>query len=146
MKMVISFEELIRHSSFGERAVVKLRARTAPALARAIVERSESPSTERMFLKTPRHKSLCLTREARTLSRVPCQERIPMKEPGLDGRHRDQKAPKGGEIRLKNGNALNKNLPRPIKGFSPSARVDTMRKETGKVGIESIREAAKRRR
>jgi hypothetical protein len=69
-----------------------------------------------------------------------------MKEPGLDGRHRDYPGPKGGEIRLKNGNTLNQNLSRPIEGFSMRARLDTMRQETGKTGIEAIRKAAEKRR
>jgi len=69
-----------------------------------------------------------------------------MKEPGLDKRHRDKAPPKSGEIQQKRGDTLNKNLPRPIPQFSPNARLDKMRKETGKTSIESIREAAKRRR
>lgn len=68
-----------------------------------------------------------------------------MKEPGLDNRHRDQNAPKGGEIQQKRGDTLNQNLSRPIPQFSPRAKLETMRKETGKVGIEAIRRAAKRR-
>jgi hypothetical protein len=68
-----------------------------------------------------------------------------MKEPGLDNRHRDKNPPKGGEIRLKNGNTLNKNLPRPIEGFSPLAKLQTMRDATGETGIEAIRRAAKER-
>jgi len=68
-----------------------------------------------------------------------------MKEPGLDGRHRDKDAPKGGEIQQKRSDALNKNLPKPIPGFSPNATVGYMRKETGKVGLEAIRRAAKKR-
>jgi hypothetical protein len=69
-----------------------------------------------------------------------------MQEPGLDNRHRDQAAPKGGEIQQKRGDTLNKNLSRPIPQFSPNARLDTMRKETSKTGIESVRQAAKKRR
>lgn len=65
-----------------------------------------------------------------------------MKEPGLDGRHRDQAPPKAGEIQQKRGDTLNKNLTRPIEQFSPNARLDTMRRETGKVGIEAVRRAA----
>jgi hypothetical protein len=68
-----------------------------------------------------------------------------MKNPGLDGRHRDNAGPKGGQIDQKHSNTINKNLPRPIEGFSPLATVKTMRKETGKVGIEAIRKAAKTR-
>jgi hypothetical protein len=69
-----------------------------------------------------------------------------MKEPGLDNRHRDQAPPKAGEIQQKRGDTLNKNLSRPIQQFSPNARLDTMRKETGKVGIGAVRQAAKHRR
>ena len=69
-----------------------------------------------------------------------------MKEPGLDNRHRDQAPPKAGQIQQKRGDAINKNLPEPIKGFSPNARLDTMRKETGKTSVESVRQAAKGRR
>jgi len=64
-----------------------------------------------------------------------------MKEPGLDKRHRDQ----SGKIHLKNGNAINKNLPNPIPGFSPLAKVETMRKETGEKSLAGIRKAAKDR-
>ena len=68
-----------------------------------------------------------------------------MKEPGLDNRHRDKNPPKGGEIQQKRSDALNTNLPRPIEEFSGNATVGTMRRETGKVGIEAIRRAAKNR-
>lgn len=68
-----------------------------------------------------------------------------MKEPGLDNRHRDKNAPKGGEIQQKRSDALNKNLPKPIEGFSRNATVGYMRKVTGKVGLEAIRKAAKDR-
>jgi hypothetical protein len=67
-----------------------------------------------------------------------------MKEPGLDGRHRDKNPPKTGEIQQKRGDTLNKNLPRPIEGFSPNARLDTMREATGKTSVESVRRAAKK--
>lgn len=69
-----------------------------------------------------------------------------MKEPGLDNRHRDQVPPKAGEIQQKRGDTLNKNLPKPIPQFSPNARLDTMRKETGKIGVEAVRRAAEKRR
>ena len=68
-----------------------------------------------------------------------------MKEPGLDKRHRDKDSPKRGEIQQKRSDAQNKNLPKPIEGFSPNATVGFMRKETGKVGLEAIRKAAKKR-
>ncbi len=66
-------------------------------------------------------------------------------EPAPDGRHRDHPGPKGGQIDQKHSNAINKNLPRPIAGFSPNATVKYMRQETGKVGLEAIRKAAKNR-
>jgi hypothetical protein len=65
-----------------------------------------------------------------------------MKEPGLDGRHRD----KSGEIQQKRSDTLNKNLPNPIPQFSPNAKLETMRKETGKVSERDVREAAKSRK
>jgi hypothetical protein len=69
-----------------------------------------------------------------------------MKEPGIDGRHRDKRSPKTGRIELKHGNTLNKNLDRPIPEFSPLAKLSTMRAKTGKEGIEAVRKAAKKRR
>ena len=68
-----------------------------------------------------------------------------MREPGLDGRHRDRISPKPGEIQRKRSDAINKNLPNPIPQFSPNATVGTMRKETGKIGLNAIRKAAKHR-
>jgi len=68
-----------------------------------------------------------------------------MKEPGLDGRHRDQEPPKTGRIDLKRSDAINKNLPNPIPGFSPNATVGHMRKVTGETSLAAIREAAKKR-
>jgi hypothetical protein len=68
-----------------------------------------------------------------------------MKEPGLDNRHRDQAAPKTGEIQQKRSDAINKNLPNPIPEFSPKATVGYMRKVTGKTGLNAIRHAAKGR-
>jgi hypothetical protein len=68
-----------------------------------------------------------------------------MKEPGLDGRHRDKNAPKAGEIQQKRGDTLNKNLPKPIPQFSPLAKLSTMRKETGKTSVEDVRRAARNR-
>jgi hypothetical protein len=69
-----------------------------------------------------------------------------VEEPGLDNRHRDQKPPKSGEIQQKRGDTLNKNLPRPIRQFSPNATLETMRRETGKTSVEDVRKAAQRRR
>ena len=66
-----------------------------------------------------------------------------MKEPGLDGRHRDKNPPKAGEIQRKRDDTLNKNLPRPIPQFSPLATLGTMREATGKDSEESVRRAAK---
>ena len=68
-----------------------------------------------------------------------------MKEPGLDGRHRDQSPPKEGEIQQKRGDTLNKNLPRPIPEFSPNARLDTMRKATGQTSVAAVTKASKNR-
>jgi hypothetical protein len=68
-----------------------------------------------------------------------------MKEPGLDGRHADH-APKGGQIQQKRGDTQNKNLSQPIPQFSPNARLDTMRQETGKTSISAVRDAAKNRK
>ena len=69
-----------------------------------------------------------------------------MKEPGLDGRHRDRAAPKKGEIQQKRGDALNKNLPKPIPQFRADTRLDTMRKATGETSVEKVRRAAEKLR
>lgn len=69
-----------------------------------------------------------------------------MKEPGLDDRYRDQRAPKSGKIRQKRGDTLNKNLSDPIPEFSPNATLETMREETAKTSIKDVRRAAKRLR
>ena len=61
-----------------------------------------------------------------------------MKEPGLDGRHRD----KDGEIQQKRGDTLNKNLPQPIPGFPDKATLKQMREATGKVSEKDVRNAA----
>jgi hypothetical protein len=63
-----------------------------------------------------------------------------MKEPGLDGRHRD----KDGEIQQKRSDTLNKNLSKPITQFSPNATLGHMRKATGKVSEVDVRRAASR--
>jgi hypothetical protein len=65
-----------------------------------------------------------------------------MKEPGLDGRHRNKSAPKKGEIQQKRGDTLNKNLPEPIAGFGPNATLATMRKATGETSEAKVKEAA----
>jgi hypothetical protein len=63
-----------------------------------------------------------------------------MKEPGLDGRHRD----KDGEIQQKRSDTLNKNLSKPIPQFSDNTTLGQMRKKTGKVSEEAVRRAAKK--
>lgn len=69
-----------------------------------------------------------------------------MKEPGLDGRHRDKTPPKTGEIQQKRSDTLNKNLPNPIPQFSPNAKLGTMREATGKTSIADVTQAAKNRK
>ncbi|RDS82600.1 hypothetical protein [Dyella psychrodurans] len=65
-----------------------------------------------------------------------------MKQPGLDGRHRDKK----GTIDLKHGNTKNKNLPTPIPGFGPDVTLKEMRDETGKMSEQAIRAAMRNRK
>ena len=67
-----------------------------------------------------------------------------MKEPGLDGRHRDKSAPKKGEIEQKRSGTLNKNLPKRIPELTPNTTLGIMRKKTGQVSEEAVRRAAKR--
>ena len=67
-----------------------------------------------------------------------------MKEPGLDGRHRDKASPKIGEIQQMRGDTLNKNLPKPIEQFRADTRLETMRKATGQTAVEKVRQAAAR--
>ena len=48
-----------------------------------------------------------------------------MKEPGLDGRHRDKNPPKAGEIQQKRSDTINKNLSGamgPMACINPSSR------------------------
>jgi hypothetical protein len=61
-----------------------------------------------------------------------------MKEPGLDGRHRD----KDGQIQQKRSDTLNKNLSKPIPQFSDETPLGEMRKKTGKVSESEVRRAA----
>jgi len=61
-----------------------------------------------------------------------------MKEPGLDGRHRD----KDGEIQRKRSDTLNKNLSKPIRQFRGNTTLGTMRERTGKVSEAAVRRAA----
>lgn len=62
-----------------------------------------------------------------------------MKQPGLDGRHRDQ----DGTIRQKRSDTLNKNLPEPIPGFGPDTKLGTIRQRTGQVSERDILETVK---
>ena len=62
-----------------------------------------------------------------------------MKEPGLDGRHRDKSAPKKGEIQQTRGDTLNKNFPKPIPQFRADTKLETMRQVTGQTSIEKVR-------
>ena len=61
-----------------------------------------------------------------------------MKEPGLDGRHRD----KDGEIQQKRSDTTNKNLSKPIPQFSLNTTLGKMREKTGKVSEADVRRAA----
>jgi hypothetical protein len=63
-----------------------------------------------------------------------------MKQPGLDGRHRD----KDGEIREKRADTLNKSLPKPIPQFGPNVTLGKMREATGKISEADVRRAAKK--
>ena len=65
-----------------------------------------------------------------------------MKEPGLDGRHRDKDPPKAGEIQQKRSDTLNRNLPKPIPQFPLNMTLGKMREKTGKVSEEAVRRAA----
>jgi hypothetical protein len=67
-----------------------------------------------------------------------------MKEPGLDGRHRDKNPPKAGEIQQKRSDTLNRNLRKPIPQFRSDATLGFMRKETGKVSEQAVRREARR--
>jgi hypothetical protein len=65
-----------------------------------------------------------------------------MKEPGLDGRHRD----KDGQIQKKRRDTLNKNLPTPIPGFGPNVTLEQIRNDTGKISEKDILAAVKKGR
>ncbi len=65
-----------------------------------------------------------------------------MKEPGLDGRHRD----KDGQIQQKRSDTMNKNLPKPIDGFGPNTTLKTMREKTGQVSEKAIRTAVAKKK
>ncbi len=62
-----------------------------------------------------------------------------MKEPGLDGRHRDLT----GRIDSKRSDAQNGNLSQPVPGFRSDATVKHMRQVTGQHSLAAIRAAAK---
>jgi hypothetical protein len=64
-----------------------------------------------------------------------------MKQPGLDNRHRDE----DGTIRQKRGDTLNKNLPKPIPGFSGETTLQQMRDATGKISERAVRAESKKR-
>jgi hypothetical protein len=65
-----------------------------------------------------------------------------MKEPGLDGRHRDKDSGKGGRIQQKRSDTLNKNLSKPVPQFPANMTLATMRKKTGQVGEAGVRRVA----
>jgi hypothetical protein len=67
-----------------------------------------------------------------------------MKEPGLDGRHRDKDSGKGGQIQQKRSDTLNKNLPKPIPQFPANMTLGQMRKKTGQVSEQAVRRTAAR--
>ena len=77
--------------------------------------------------------------------RVLTLTQYPMKEPGLDGRHRDKASPKAGEIQQKRSDTLNKNLPTPIPQFRADATLGHMRQVTGKTSVQAVRKAAEKR-
>ena len=57
-----------------------------------------------------------------------------MKEPGLDGRHRNQ----DGTIQQKRSDTQNQNLPRPVPGFGAKTTLNTIRQKTGEVSERDI--------
>lgn len=63
-----------------------------------------------------------------------------MKQPGLDGRYRDE----DGEIRQKRSDTLNRNLPHPIPEFRSDATLRYMRDVTGRVSERDVAREAKR--
>ena len=65
-----------------------------------------------------------------------------IKEPGLDGRHRDV----DGRIQQKRSDTLNKNLSHPVPGFSPTTTLGEMRKATGQTSESKVRQAAEKKR
>ena len=67
---------------------------------------------------------------------------MPMKEPGLDGRHRD----KDGHIQQKRSDTLNKNLPNSIPGYGPNVPLKEIRKDTGKTSEKDILDSVRNKR
>lgn len=65
-----------------------------------------------------------------------------MKEPGLDGRHRN----KDGTIQQKRSDTQNQNLPRPVPGFKPTTTLKTIRQKTGEVSERDILNKTKPKR
>lgn len=65
-----------------------------------------------------------------------------VKEPGLDGRHRN----KDGTIQQKRGDTQNQNLPQPVPGFGPKTTLKTIRKKTGEVSERDILNKVKPKR
>ena len=64
---------------------------------------------------------------------------LAMKQPGLDGRHRDV----NGKISVKHGNTLNMHLSPSIPGFGPLATLSYMRAVTGKFSESDVRWTAR---
>lgn len=65
-----------------------------------------------------------------------------MKEPGLDGRHRNE----DGTIHQKRSDTQNRHLPQPIPGYGPKVTLGTMRTQTGQVSERDVRATAKTKR
>lgn len=65
-----------------------------------------------------------------------------MKEPGLDGRHRNE----DGTIHKKRSDTQNQNLPQPVPGFGPKTTLKIMREKTGQESERAIRNAVKPKR
>jgi hypothetical protein len=62
----------------------------------------------------------------------------------LGARYRERAAPKTGEIRQKRGDTLNRNLPKPIPRFRDDTTLKSMRKVTGQMSIEKVRQVVAR--
>ncbi|MBN8745453.1 MAG: hypothetical protein J0I24_14300 [Thiomonas arsenitoxydans] len=65
-----------------------------------------------------------------------------MKEPGLDGRHRN----KDGTIQQMRSDTQNQNLPRPVPGFGSKTTFKTIRQKTGEVSERDILNKTKPKR